>query len=282
MLRIEYLAVFAFAGLSGACSPRNTMSETSGEEPAAAESGGPQTTTGGPEDTGPPPDLPHDSSSSGGGTTTTGTTSSSRDDESTSGDSTTLSRETGDPPYPECGCDPVVSVGYREAVDGRTPEQALTAMSPITMPLIWDSIESEPPATTVTFTLTYEGGEILSGPGGSNGCAFLADTCPPGFEIPVAVHTITDDGHLDAVFAGTASIPAIGDGSYIIFGTRTLPIAAVSGTLVDEVVLDPNGDPLTLATVQVKQVTYADSPGDLLYMAGAAKDGTETAIAYSL
>lgn len=281
MLRIEHLAVFAFAGLLGACSPRITMSETSGEEPAAVESGGPQTTTGGPEDTGPPPGLPHDSSS-GGGTTTTGTTSSTTDDGSTSGASATLSRETDDRPHPECGCDPVVSVDYREAVEGRTPEQALTAMSPITMPLIWDSIESEPPATTITFTLTYEGGEILSGPGGSNGCAFLADSCPPGFEIPVAVHAMTADGHFDAVFSGTASIPTIEDGSYIIFGTSTLPIAEVSGTLLDEIVLDPNGDPLTLATVQVKQVTYADSPGDVLYMAGAAKDGTETAIAYSL
>lgn len=182
-----------------------------------------------------------------------------------SADGATSATESDSDTLAECGCERTEVVGYREPVEGRTPAEALAAVSPMVHSIEWYSIEGDPPpsatTTEATTTLTYAGGPIVSGPGGDNGCLFLPRPCPPGLEIPVDAHLVTADGRMDTVFSGRLTIPTSEEAQWQenLFLADPIAMEEVGGTLTDLVVIGPEGSPISLTALHFQAMNGADA-----------------------
>jgi len=113
---------------------------------------------------------------------TTSTTSDTSGDESSSGD-----------PF-ECGCPPNVPIEFDDVLQrGFTPAEAIAQFDDAVLELEWLAY-GEQPNTMLHVDVSYTGGAVEQGPGGSDGCLFLSAPCDEGLVMDVVLTVSTDDG----------------------------------------------------------------------------------------
>ncbi len=118
----------------------------------------------------------------------------------------TFSDEGPDDVY-TCGCDDTVPVGMNDDIgDGFSAASVIEQLDGSQAAWRWVAFEDSPTETTLQVELSYEGGEILHGPGGGDGCNFLDSPCDPALRVPVAVHLTTEDGLMDAAFSAPLDV----------------------------------------------------------------------------
>jgi hypothetical protein len=107
----------------------------------------------------------------------------------------------------------------------------------------WVAFEGSPIATTLHVHPEYEGGAVMNGPGGTDGCGFLSFPCDEAFVLEVRVDLVSDDGMVMGSTARTLRVEVLDDGEIdrtILEGHET-PVEALGGMLATTPVVGPRG-----------------------------------------
>lgn len=167
-------------------------------------------------------------------------------DASTAGDSAGssdgASSSSGDPF--ECGCPEDVVIDFETPLErGFTPAEALAVVADLDFPgFVWIAHEGAP-ETILHLDVSYEGGVVRQGPGGSDGCLFLSAACDDGLIMDVVVHLTSDDGWLD--WTADARLEGVLGESLRLWTPMPVDVGTNLGTLADHPPLMGN-TPVTL------------------------------------
>jgi hypothetical protein len=220
------------------------------------------------------PSVNEPSSGGSGSSTSAGTTvgssvgttggsspvSSSGDSTGTTGTSGAVSSEgtsSGGDPY-ECGCPPSIEIGFDEELGrGLSAADALAAYGDRQLPWVWVAFDGSPIGTTLHLHPEYEGGSVINGPGGTDGCAFLSIPCAEAFIIEVGLDLVSDDGMVMGSMPATLRIALLEDGEidYTTLQGHDTPVEALGGMLATTPVVDPRG-PFELQSVSFGLETF--------------------------
>lgn len=198
----------------------------------------------------------------------------------TSGDPTTSGTDTGAPgdssgdPY-ACGCDPSIEVDYEQPIEGEVSAASVLATVADSEQLWeWDGVAGKPRWSTLRLALEYNGGAVLHGPEGDDGCAFLSAPCPNALYFPVVVSATTDDGILAMEVPGTLDVNLEpGDKPFHRISLRVDATAdMLRGTLLEQPLLDSD-EPLAEVTFSIEwRLDGSEAQAASLY--GQTVDGT--------
>jgi len=133
------------------------------------------------------------------------TTDDEPDAETGETDATGDTGEDNDDPG-ECGCEENIPVGFEDVTQGHSASSIVAALQTTDIAWEWLVFEGSPSETVLHVSIAYSGGQVLNGPGGDNGCAFLSAPCPGELIIPVDVTVTSDDGILGASAGGTLEV----------------------------------------------------------------------------
>ncbi len=107
--------------------------------------------------------------------------------------------ETDDDDEYECGCDPLVPVDFEQVVANEmSAASVLSLVREGSTAFEWVGLSGDPTTTVFHIDLTYEGGQVMHGPDGEDGCGFLSAPCHNTLRIPVTARVSTEDGILSA------------------------------------------------------------------------------------
>lgn len=184
--------------------------------------------------------------------TSVGTTpdpSAGSDDTTTGGSSSTT---TGDPF--ECGCPDDVVIDFQTPLErGFTPADALAVFDGLVFPAFaWVAYEGAP-ETVLHVEVTYQGGMVLQGPGGDDGCAFLTVPCDDGILMDVVVHITSDDGWLDWTLDGR--IDGVPGENFHLWTPQPVAAATNVGTLAEHQAFS-SGEPVSFDGLVVDVAPY--------------------------
>jgi len=169
-----------------------------------------------------------------------------------------------------CGCEDTVPVGFEDVVDGEFSAATVVASVENTeIPWNWTAFVDAPPQTVLTVALSYEGGQVLHGPEGEDGCSFLSSPCANALLIPVVATLTTADGVLVASLPGTLDVDLDRWSREIVF-QEELGAEALGGTLMAQPLAE-SASALTSISVYLGWEIGGTSPG--LYLGGMTADG---------
>lgn len=187
--------------------------------------------------------------------------------DSDGGESTGTSDDGLYDPY-ECGCEPSVLVSVDHQVDDtHSAASVLASIEPQTVTWNWVSIPELAAPTTMTVSLSYDGGEILNGPGGEDGCSFLSSPCLSALLIPVTATVSSGDGALTASVTAVLEVDTERWAEEITLRGE-VAFDEIAGTLPDTVIEGLDDEPVALVVS-----AHWSLDGSLGYVTGAVRTG---------
>ncbi|MCA9709387.1 MAG: hypothetical protein KDK70_26335 [Myxococcales bacterium] len=207
-------AVLGLLGLGGGCGPL-----LADELPTATSAGGADSPEGSTTSS------ESDPGTSAGDDDTTAPAADSAADDDTAAD---------DGEY-TCGCEARFPVTLGEVIDdGFSAADILEQVRQREIPFEWVGLHAPSGDTVLRLTLVYEGGEILHGPDGNDGCGFFSAPCDNTLVIPVAATVTTDDGIFEATIPSKVEVDL---DRYVLalLLDGTVPLDQTRGTLAEHV-----------------------------------------------
>jgi len=172
-----------------------------------------------------------------------------------------------------CGCDETIPVGFGTVVDGEfSAETALSMLQTPEIPWHWTAFADPLRDTVMTIAISYEGGQVMHGPDGLDGCSWLSVPCQSTLMIPVVVTVTTGDGVLDASFPGTLDVDVDPLFPGMVFREQ-LSAEELGGTLMARPLADSSSE-LSSISVHLDWEIDGTSPG--IYLGGSTDDGNQS------
>lgn len=170
----------------------------------------------------------------------------------------------------ECGCEQTIEIPYAEPVDkGVSAAAVMRLIASRDVGFEWTGFANSLPDSSMHIEIAYDGGPVLHGPDGEDGCAFLSQPCPSSLAIPATATIMTTDGVLEGTFPGEIQVDLDEFFENIQF-RADLPARRVGGTLTAQELEPPEE---TLTRVDVVLVWQLDGTWDQARVFGTRNTG---------